>query len=240
MLIWLSYITVHAPWGCHCYPYIESLSNLWYLHCWCFKTQCKASLQSNIGHSQGHSCYSHLSSDIPLNPYPLHLVGGSNSSEGRVEIFYNNEWGTICDDHWTLNEAIVVCRSLGFPGALQVVPEARYSVCSVHTWYHPLEHCTLSLPMCIPWPVLASTDCMLYVPVGNVFFHHHTCIICTCNTHRFGSGSNHIWLDDVVCEGTENFIQDCQHSPFGENNCNHQEDAGVICQRKGIHYSKRL
>ena len=114
------------------------------------------------------------------------------------------------------------------------------AVCTPDTMQH--KHCTLSLPMCIPWLVLASTDCMLYVPVGNVFFHHHTCIIrmCTCNTHRFGSGSNHIWLDDVVCEGTENFIQDCQHSPFGENNCNHQEDAGVICQRKGIHYSKRL
>ena len=33
-----------------------------------------------------------------------------------MEIFYNNEWGTICDDHWTFDEATVVCRSLGFPG----------------------------------------------------------------------------------------------------------------------------
>lgn len=35
-------------------------------------------------------------------------------SEGRVEIKFHDSWGTICDDHWTLREANVVCRSMGF------------------------------------------------------------------------------------------------------------------------------
>ena len=47
---------------------------------------------------------------------------------------------------------------------------------------------------------------------------------------RFGVGSNHIWLDEVVCLGNENFIQDCQHNSFGQNDCSHQEDVGVRCQ----------
>ena len=63
--------------------------------------------------------------DIPPNPYPLRLEGSQKESEGRVEIFYNSEWGTICDDIWTMKDANVVCMELGFPGALNATTEAR-------------------------------------------------------------------------------------------------------------------
>ena len=42
------------------------------------------------------------------------MVNGNVSNEGRVEIFYNNTWDTICDNYWSIstNDAIVVSRQL--------------------------------------------------------------------------------------------------------------------------------
>uniref|UniRef100_A0A8C4YFP5 Soluble scavenger receptor cysteine-rich domain-containing protein SSC5D n=1 Tax=Gopherus evgoodei TaxID=1825980 RepID=A0A8C4YFP5_9SAUR len=46
---------------------------------------------------------------------------------------------------------------------------------------------------------------------------------------RFGRGSDRIWLDDVQCKGTEIGLSECRARPWGDNNCHHGEDAGVIC-----------
>ncbi|KAF5923842.1 hypothetical protein HPG69_016330 [Diceros bicornis minor] len=46
--------------------------------------------------------------------FPIRLMDGENKKEGRVEVFINGQWGTICDDGWTDKDAAVICRQLGY------------------------------------------------------------------------------------------------------------------------------
>ncbi|XP_062508191.1 putative DMBT1-like protein [Corticium candelabrum] len=71
----------------------------------------------------------------------VRLNGSSLSNQGRVEIYYNFEWGTVCDDYFDIKDAIVVCRQLGFFGAVSVYPEAYFGQGTGEIWMDDV-HCS--------------------------------------------------------------------------------------------------
>ncbi|KAI8506624.1 Leucine-rich repeat-containing protein 15 [Branchiostoma belcheri] len=67
------------------------------------------------------------------HPY-VRLVGGSAAHEGRVEVFHDGAWGTICDYGWDIRNANVVCRQLGYSGADEAKDGAFFGQGTEQIW----------------------------------------------------------------------------------------------------------
>ena len=57
---------------------------------------------------------------------------------------------------------------------------------------------------------------------------------------EFGQGTGEIWLDNVACTSFENSLDECPNNGWGDHNCGHREDAGVVCQGELQNYVSSL
>ena len=165
--------------------------------------------------------YDHFQSAPATTPVCCHdgdirLVGGSVTNEGRVEICYNNQWGTVCDDLFGSPEARVVCRQLGYSTAGKYCRYSRFffflgrlslkAIMQNILWLHGYS---------ITWVTLH-----FFTTAGAAAFSYS----------RFGGGTGGIFLDNLGCLGTESRLLECSHPTTGFHNCDHYGDAGVRCQ----------
>nr|XP_033793850.1 neurotrypsin isoform X1 [Geotrypetes seraphini] len=73
-----------------------------------------------------HNCDHHEDAGVsctPLSDGMLRLSSGSSSHMGRLEVYHQGQWGSVCDDGWTELNTLVVCRQLGFKYGKRLLDE---------------------------------------------------------------------------------------------------------------------
>ena len=70
---------------------------------------------------------------------PIRLAGTGSHYYGRVEVYYNGEWGTVCGDGWDTADATVVCRQLGLYSSGTAYRSARYGQGTGPIWLSRLS-----------------------------------------------------------------------------------------------------
>ncbi|XP_066064827.1 deleted in malignant brain tumors 1 protein-like isoform X2 [Chamaea fasciata] len=126
-------------------------------------------------------------------------------------------WGQHTCNH--VEDASAICSGSGLPAVPQVRLSGAPDRCAGRV---EVQHQHLWGTVC---------DDTWGLPEAQVLCAHLGCgpALEAPGAARYGRGSGPIWLDDVTCTGEEPDLFRCGHRPWGQHNCHHGEDAGVVC-----------
>ncbi len=74
-----------------------------------------------------------------LDHVPLRLSGGEGRCSGRLEVYHNAVWGSVCDDQWDISDAQVVCRQMGCGAALRADGNSVFGSGEGVVWLNRVE-----------------------------------------------------------------------------------------------------
>ncbi|XP_041066873.1 deleted in malignant brain tumors 1 protein-like [Carcharodon carcharias] len=140
------------------------------------------------------------------------LVGGEDRCSGRVEVLHGEQWGTLCDVHFGLEDASVVYESWSLrltnggsrcDGRVEIYHNGRWGRVQDSIW--------------------ELND-------SNVVCRQLGCgvAIAGYNVSKYGVSEGPVWVNDIQCEGNELHLRNC--SSFAMNSSlNESIDVGVLC-----------
>uniref|UniRef100_A0A4W3H125 Soluble scavenger receptor cysteine-rich domain-containing protein SSC5D n=1 Tax=Callorhinchus milii TaxID=7868 RepID=A0A4W3H125_CALMI len=211
-------------------PFGQGTEQIWLSDMRCNGVE--AALDHCPANPYGNNNCSHSQDTSVIWPQPVRLANGDTICSGRVEIFHNSTWGSVCRDGWDTEDARVVCRQLSCGNATSLTSPVSPSQASGQIWLKKMN-CSgteNSLDQCPadPWGQHSCT--------------HDASVICSGKSEAtsatgnatFGQGTGPVWLSDVRCDGTETSIDQCSTKAYWVHSCHHGQDAGVTCSGKTI------
>ncbi|KAJ8283526.1 hypothetical protein COCON_G00023760 [Conger conger] len=183
-----------------------------------FLSQCQHSGfgSQNCGHSEDAAVVCSASAQV-------RLVGGDDRCSGRVEIYNDGQWGTVCDDSWGLNDTEVVCRQLGCGTAIFARRNAHFGQGSGPIWLDEVS-CSgneSSLSEC-QHSGIGSHNC------GH---HEDAAVVCSASA-PISTGQARLVSGDDQCSGRVEIYNDGQWGTVCDDSWD-LNNAEVVCRQVG-------
>ncbi|CAI5685656.1 unnamed protein product, partial [Oreochromis niloticus] len=204
--------TLEAPRSAH---FGAGTGQIWLDHVTCSGNESSLTECQHSGFGS-NTCEHGQDAAVICSAVSVILTGsGSTRCSGRVEVYHNNSWGTVCDDGWGLNDAEVVCRQLNCGSALEAPRSAHFGAGTGQIW---LDHVTCS------GNESSLTECQHSGFGSNTCEHgQDAAVICSDLIRLAGSGSTR-------CSGRVEIFHNNIWGTVSDYNWN-LNDAEVVCRQ---------
>ncbi|XP_072892555.1 scavenger receptor cysteine-rich type 1 protein M130-like [Hemitrygon akajei] len=201
-------------------------------------------LPFHVQSSPGSGVPARVKTQVPDHRAPR-LVSGNDECSGRLEVQFGDTWKTVCDLHWDMKDANVVCSQLQCGVVVAVRGGAYFGEGTGQVSTHAFEcqgnheaqlvdgnnRCSgrVEVRHGDQWGTLC--DEYLSLEDAAVVCEQLQCgaVNATPRDAYFGTGNGSMWKDDYICLGNESRLADCQVSAWSQISCSHGDDASLIC-----------